>query len=300
MQDATAGILIDDNNGVITSSYSVGDGISGLSGTLTTYGNMLQFVPTADPGAPASSGNTLSPLVVTLEELSRNFDSYEARLVKVKGVSFLNAAGDFATVTSVIGFKESEMQVSEYNATKTVQASLVIEPAAPTDGMLELEISSERVYGEHYVTVPASENGILQLPFTKGATEATFEVQVLKVENQESPLELLFSLRSASGTLVINEEANGFQLTATILTAVNEGRMEEEATIFPNPVKNKASFKNVPVNSQLTIVDMQGKIIYSQQLRGDSVDLTTFSEGLYVLQIRNEYGVTSKKLLIKR
>ncbi len=94
LQDANAGILIDDNNGVITSTYMVGDGITGLRGTLSEYGNMLQLIPTEDPGSASSSNNAITALEVSLEDLTNNFDTYESRVVKVNDVTF-NSAGNF-------------------------------------------------------------------------------------------------------------------------------------------------------------------------------------------------------------
>ena len=95
IQDATGAVLIDDFNGLITTNYSIGDGITGLSGTLTEYGNMLQFVPSANPGAPTSTGNTITPTVITTTQFLSNFDDFESQLVKIVNMNFV-ATGDFA------------------------------------------------------------------------------------------------------------------------------------------------------------------------------------------------------------
>lgn len=88
VQDNTAGILIDDDPAVITTTYQREDGITGLIGTLNEYGNMLQFSPVADPGPATSSGNTVIPLELTVAQFNANFETYEARLVKLLNVSF--------------------------------------------------------------------------------------------------------------------------------------------------------------------------------------------------------------------
>jgi hypothetical protein len=95
VQDATAAILIDDDSGVITTSYNVGDGISNLSGTISEYGNMLQFVPIADPG-PATTGNSLIYSIITAEQFVNQFEDYEAQVVLIKDVSFTDADGSTA------------------------------------------------------------------------------------------------------------------------------------------------------------------------------------------------------------
>ncbi|MCK4747856.1 MAG: DUF5017 domain-containing protein, partial [Bacteroidales bacterium] len=65
VQDGTGGVEIDDSPGAITTTYEIGDGITGLTGTVEAYNGLLQFHPGADPGAASSSGNTLEPVVVT-------------------------------------------------------------------------------------------------------------------------------------------------------------------------------------------------------------------------------------------
>ena len=91
IEDATAAILIDDNNGVITNSYTIGDGITGLSGQLGSFNGLLQFVPIMDPGTASSTGSTLTPQDVTLAELSANSENYESELVRVLEVTIDNS-----------------------------------------------------------------------------------------------------------------------------------------------------------------------------------------------------------------
>ncbi len=95
IQDAAAGVLIDDYDGAITTEYALGDGISGLAGTLSEYENMLQFIPVNDPGTPTSSGNQITPIEITVAEMLSSFEDYEARVVKIQEVSFVDAGSVF-------------------------------------------------------------------------------------------------------------------------------------------------------------------------------------------------------------
>lgn len=92
IEDATGAILIDDTSGTITTSYAIADGITGIKGQLTTFGGMMQFVPTEDPGAPSSTGNTLTPQTVSLAALTASPETYESELVNVTAVDM-----DFTT-----------------------------------------------------------------------------------------------------------------------------------------------------------------------------------------------------------
>ena len=95
-QDDAAGILIDDLAGIITTVYNVGDGVIGISGKLSEYGGMLQFIPTTNGPVPSSTGNAITPVITTYSQLISNFDTYESRLIKIAGVSFPGATGVFA------------------------------------------------------------------------------------------------------------------------------------------------------------------------------------------------------------
>jgi hypothetical protein len=97
IQDATAAIEIDDPSGTITTTYNIGDGISGILGKLNTYNGILQFIPIMDPGAASSTGNTITPLVISADEFNNNHEMYECRLVKIDNLTFADAGGTFST-----------------------------------------------------------------------------------------------------------------------------------------------------------------------------------------------------------
>jgi len=87
LQDATAGIKIDDNDGIVTTDYAPGDGISGIKGFLKEHNGVSQLVPTVDPGTPSSTGNVITPEIVTLSDLLANIDNYESELVQIKNAT---------------------------------------------------------------------------------------------------------------------------------------------------------------------------------------------------------------------
>ena len=86
VQDGSAGIKIDDNDGVITTVYTEGDGVINLRGELTSFNGLLQFVPSADPGLN-SSGNIITPEVVNLADIVANVSDYESELVLISAAT---------------------------------------------------------------------------------------------------------------------------------------------------------------------------------------------------------------------
>lgn len=151
-QDATGGILIDDDGGVITSDYEIGDGITGLTGVLGTFGGMLQFVPDVDPGAPTSSGNFPTPQVVTLGELFTNFEAYESELVKIESASFADGGATFATGTVYAISDESDAAGNFRTSFFDADYIGTTVPLAPTD---ITGIPNSRTDGE-YITSRSS------------------------------------------------------------------------------------------------------------------------------------------------
>lgn len=94
IQDGTAAILIDDPNGVLTTSFNIGDGIAGLQGQLTEFRNLLQFVPVANVPSASSTGTTITPETVLFSEFLANGESYESELIKIEEVVFFGDIGN--------------------------------------------------------------------------------------------------------------------------------------------------------------------------------------------------------------
>jgi hypothetical protein len=99
-QDATAGIEIDDPNGIVTTTYQIGDAVSNLMGYLSVYNNLLQFTPFANFPPATSSGNPVVPVVITIADLLANFDANESRLVQINNASFIDPVSPFASGTN--------------------------------------------------------------------------------------------------------------------------------------------------------------------------------------------------------
>ena len=93
IQDFSGGILIDDSAGTITSTYVIGDGMTGLKGKLSEYGGVLQFIPQEDPGTASSTGNTIVINTVTISDLTTDHEPYESEVVEIENVTISEADG---------------------------------------------------------------------------------------------------------------------------------------------------------------------------------------------------------------
>jgi len=96
IQDATAAIVIDDPSPAkITTTYSIGNGITGIKGKLYNYFGLLEFVPVEDPGAPTSISNVITPLVLTAANMMDTtlMKAHQSKLVKLNAAAFTDANG---------------------------------------------------------------------------------------------------------------------------------------------------------------------------------------------------------------
>jgi hypothetical protein len=93
LQDATGGLMIDDNNGVLTTTLAIGDKITGLEGTLGTFTGMFQLVPTVASVTVVSSGNTVTVPTLTIPEYTANWAQYESMLIRITNLTFPAADG---------------------------------------------------------------------------------------------------------------------------------------------------------------------------------------------------------------
>ena len=87
-----AGMMIDDDAGVITTEYEMNDGIYGLTGELIDYYGTLELIPTEDPGEATSTGNTVEPLEVSPMD-STDFAQHQSMLIKLNNAVFEDSDG---------------------------------------------------------------------------------------------------------------------------------------------------------------------------------------------------------------
>jgi hypothetical protein len=103
VQDATAAILIDDLPVTISTAMVAGDAVSGLKGQASLFSGVLQFLP-LENATVASSGNVVTPQIVTAADITANIETYESELVQINNSTFTTADGVivYATNTNYI------------------------------------------------------------------------------------------------------------------------------------------------------------------------------------------------------
>jgi len=77
----------------------------------------------------------------------------------------------------------------------------------------------------------------------------------------------------------------------------------DEVTVFPNPAKDVAflniDFPNATSNTLVNINDAQGRLVRTEKLNGNQLNIAQLTKGVYFLKIKTEEGSYVKKILIE-
>ena len=81
--------------------------------------------------------------------------------------------------------------------------------------------------------------------------------------------------------------------TAPITTGINSSVIENNLALYPNPTSNilNVSFGNIQFVEQITLTDLQGKIIVQKKnitSNNLQLDLSNYNNGLYLLQVQSK------------
>ena len=132
IQDASAGILIDDVPGNIATTFAIGDGMSGLTGGVSFFNGVLQFNPNAD--AAVAPSTPVTPEVVTIATLLTNFADYQSELVQINDVTFTETGTFAASTNYTINDASNVMPSSMVFRTSFAEANYIGQPIPTTEG----------------------------------------------------------------------------------------------------------------------------------------------------------------------
>ena len=113
---------------------------------------------------------------------------------------------------------------------------------------------------------------------------------------------------SFSNVRVIDNQENNIVINAKsdtlfITKIENEINLLNNVSIYPNPVQNQLEIltNNVQIE-ELRLLSMEGKLLERFEKIGDrlSIDLSSYSNGVYFIQMSNDVGVETKKIVISR
>ena len=111
-----------------------------------------------------------------------------------------------------------------------------------------------------------------------------------------SRINVIADANSASMT-VVDKDGNQFAGYVKILFAEAPTDIEElgftQVYVFPNPVVNTLTIQGVDENTPLEVYNLTGAFVL--QDKGTELDVTSLSQGTYILRINNQYVKFIKK-----
>ena len=330
IQDETGGLVIYDNNGVISGTYTEGDVISGgVYGTYTLYYGLVELKPTHDLAAATTNTGTVSPIISTVEGIAANYDQLESRLVKLEGVTFTNG-GVFSPGSAYnmeITQNGESMQVR--SVFKNIDMEISAGATADVTGMVLRYVSNNST---NYQIAPRSNDDIV-LSTVVMDTVATPVITVSPLTNDMVSVEITCATEGASIYYEIGpdimtyptENDNLYENTFVyqdvhfyvVAIATKEGMVnsplgsyeyfpvginehEINVSVYPNPTTGQFRIQNSESRIQsVEVFDVFGKLISNMEVNDNdvTVDISNYTNGVYFARIRTENGTVTKKVV---
>lgn len=330
VQDAGGGVLIDDNPGAITTTYSIGDGITGLMGTLEDYSGLLEFHPVSDPGAATTSGNPIVPVVVTPAELKSDLDTYESRVVILESIKFTDADGSLSfgngknyditdgsdTIVCRTEFYDTSLKgttipdsadvtgiVIEYQGTAEVAPRSLedVVNLAPYEQSSDASISDLLVNGVSVAGFTPA-----QITYNVELEAGTTEIPVVSaVTNNDKAVVTVTDATNLGGTeaertstVLITAEDGVTTKTYVVIFSLSVGiddQFNQVAEIYPVPAQSTLYLKNVGSVNEVRVIDITGSVLKIRELSGENaieLDVSGLNSGVFFLKLTN--GESSK------
>ena len=112
------------------------------------------------------------------------------------------------------------------------------------------------------------------------------------VDDAEAAYLTTWSIDSQSNFVSTEEECN---------TLSRDGLVESYFKMYPNPATNNLKVTNTSTQQMsLDVFDFNGRLVFSNELEAgeNSIDVTKFSPGMYLVKFTSDRGVKTKKLII--
>lgn len=120
--------------------------------------------------------------------------------------------------------------------------------------------------------------------------------------NAKGASDILLTKRESCGYLVNMYRFTGKNDYAAVAEDFETSRYKNDFLIFPNPTNGLITFL-VPENTDntISIYDIQGKELLNLKNQSGSVttDLSFLEEGMYLVKLQNQNGITVKKVILK-
>ena len=91
-------------------------------------------------------------------------------------------------------------------------------------------------------------------------------------------------------------EVNRIQIVDPATLSVEENTLSA-FSLYPNPVKNTLNIESQDAISNVTVYNLLGKEVISSNTVKNTLDVSTLSNGVYVIKLTSDIGVATKKFV---
>ncbi len=328
IQDETGGLLIYDNQNVITTTYNEGDVISGgVVGTCTLYNGLREMIPSRDLAESTENTGTVAPMAATIEDIVNEYEQYESRLVRLESVNFTEG-GEFATGTA------SNMEIVQNGETMVCRSNfktldMTIEAGAEANVVGFVSIYSNNS-GTDFQIFPRANTDIELTQSEQVATPSftpaagTYENQVeLAISCATEDAAIYYTLNGSEPSEMSTPYTTPIVLTnSTTVKAIayKEGMQNSEVAVanyqittgistvesttlvYPNPAYQSLNIVTTANINHVEIFTMAGQKVAEQRCNGTQAKLnvSTLASGMYLMKIYTEDGISTKKINIAK
>ena len=208
--------------------------------------------------------------------------------------------------------------------TTDTSATLTINQASAIPGEASLHVVAEDGYNERTYTVyfyTLAADATLSDLTVDGITISGFDPLTFEYEfdvPEGSPVPIIDGTTTDSlatkvvtqasaipgeGNILVTAQDGINQLTYSVdfklITGVVNNNLVE-IDIYPNPVDNILNIFNVPVNSNIKIVNLAGIEVYQSAYADKNIDLSNLKKGLYLLIIENNGKIIFTNRIVKK
>lgn len=258
--------------------------------------------------------------------------------ILVNGYRVLNTDGTFHANLPSAGLTEFQpdgkilsagfsspntIKISRFNSDYTLDATFHVASNTSNSGNyvagLSVQNDGKIVVSGYFINAYDGNNdvsGIFRLN-PDGTLDTTFNTQ----NGFGNASHVFHSTLTADGKILLVTEnstyqgeglrmADGFSTNQVIIRLNGDGgtasveniKDEFSFSIYPHPANDIVKIDNIPQNSTLKILDINGKILYEHFVQDDYgvVDVSGFSSGIYLLRLENNGNIARKKLIVSR
>lgn len=326
VQDATAAIQI---YGATGATYAVGDGITGIVGTLSDYHGLIELVPSGAQPAATTHNNVVEPQVMTVEELNEKGAEYSSRLIRINGLALSEAEGNWSGGKSYAAADEAGNDIVIYT---TLSHGDYIGEALPEgkfdliaiagyrDGTVQV---SPRVK-EDIMAVGGGDEDDCEAPTNlmySGSTKITvkwngsaneYKLALLSKDGKDTVMTKMLTATEYTfgdevkpnveyGWAVASVCENGKLVWAKgqnfqIETANEEAELQ--ADVYPNPTDGVVYIK-LAENVRMEIFTLGGTVLRSEELAAGRNEIRLDQSGIYFIRLTNGTATTVRRVVVR-